>query len=925
MKRLALAITLVLTATGYAQQPADVLPVDPNVTIGRLPNGLSYYIRVNKKPEARAELRLAVNAGSVLEDEKQRGLAHVAEHMAFNGTAHFKKQELINYLESIGMRFGADLNAYTSFDETVYMLTVPTDTGRYLEQGMQILEDWAHGVTFDAQEIDKERGVVIEEWRLGQGAEERMRDKYFPVLFANSRYAERLPIGTRESLANFKREDLLRFYRQWYRPELMAVVAVGDFDKDKVEQLIKTHFSKIKAGSATRPLHPVPDHDSTLISIVTDKEATVAAVSVYNKLAAQDEKTIGDFRMMLARQLFTQMLNARLRELTQTANPPFIGASAGQGSMIRTKDAFVLQALTKDNAILTGLEAVLTEAARIERHGFSETELARAKQNLLRGYEQAFAERDKSESGQYADEYVSAYLEAEPIPGIAAEYELAKKIIPEIPVQTVNALLKEWIADRNRVVVVQAPEKEGVTVPTAADVRATIARVRAAEVKPYQDVVASGSLIPVMPTMGGIVAEKRDTVTNITEWKLANGVRVLLKPTDFKADEVVVRAYSPGGTSLVSDKDFISASVAASLVGMSGVGQFSAIELGKAMAGKAVRVSPFIGERQEGFSAHASPKDIETMFQLMYLYATAPRRDSTAYQSLRSRFAAFLENQSASPEAVFGDTVQVTLAQHHFRARPITVATLEEIDMERALSIYRERFADLSDFTFVIIGSFNVDSIKPSVLRYLGGLPSMQRKENWRDIGMRPPTGVINKTVRKGVEPKSSTEIVFSGLVDLPTEKRLAAILMTDILEIRLRDVLREELGGTYGVSVGFSTSREPVPNYAVQISFGADPARLDSLTATIFAEIGKLQKKGVSAEEIAKVKETQRRGWETNLKENSYWLSQIVARDASGEPIADVLTFPSRLQKVTAEQIRQAAALLRTDNYVRVSLVPEK
>lgn len=927
MKSIVIALTLALApALVHSQQLADTLPVDPNITVGRLPNGLTYYIRVNKKPEARAELRLAINAGSVLEDEKQRGLAHVVEHMAFNGTRNFKKQELVNYLESIGMRFGADLNAYTSFDETVYMLTVPTDTGKALERGIQILEDWAHGVTFDPQEIDKERGVVIEEWRLGQGAQERMRDKYFPVLFSKSRYAERLPIGTRESLSSFKHGDLVRFYRDWYRPDLMAIVAVGDFDMQRVEQLIKTHFSRLAARrGAARVLHPVPDHDSTLVTIVTDKEATVASVAVYNKLPVQPDKNVGDYRLALARQLFTQMLNARLRELTQTANPPFIGASAGQGSLIRAKEAFVLSAATKDDAILRGLEAVLTEATRIQRHGFTQTELDRAKQNLLRSYEQAYAEREKSESGDYAGEYVDAFLEGEPIPGIAVEYELAKQLTPQISVDMVNALLKDWVSDRNRVVVIQAPQKESIKVPATADVLQTIARVRSQELKPYEDRVATGSLVPNPPAAGAIVAEKRDTTTGITEWKLSNGVRVLLKPTDFKADEVLVRAYSPGGTSLVSDQDFISATTATFLVGMSGIGGFSAIELGKALAGKAVRVTPFIADRQEGFSAQASPKDLETMFQLIYLHATAPRRDSTAFQSLRMRLAAVLENQTASPEAAFRDTLEVTLAQHHFRARPFTVETLQEIDMERALSVYRDRFADASDFTFVIVGSFSIDTIKPLVLQYLGGLPATQRSENWRDVGVRPPTGVITKTVRKGVEPKAGTQIIFTGPLDYSIENRMAISLMMDILEIRLRDVLREDLGGTYGVDVGYSTSREPTPNYTINISFGSDPARLDSLTETIFAEIAKLRTKGVTAEEVAKVKETQRRGWETNLKQNGYWLGQIVARDTGNEPLADVLTFPARLQKITAAQIREAASLLRADNYVRVSLVPEK
>jgi zinc protease len=914
------------TVVGQQLQLSDTLPVDPNVTVGKLANGLTYYIRVNHKPEDRAELRLAVDVGSVLEDEHQRGLAHVVEHMAFNGTEHFEKQELVRYLESIGMRFGADLNAYTSFDETVYMLTVPTDTGRYLEQGMQILEDWAHRLSFDPQEIDKERGVVIEEWRLGQGAEERMRDKYFPILFANSRYAERLPIGTRSSLETFKHDDLIRFYRQWYQPELMAVIAIGDFDKDRVEQLIKSHFSNLPTKQATsRTSFPVPDHDSTLVAVATDPEATVATVSVYHKLPVRVESTAADYREMLAQQLFNRMLNARLRERAQEANPPFIGASGGQGRLIRSKEAFVLSAATRDDGILVGLESILTEAARVQRHGFTSTELEREKQNVLRGYEQAFAERDKSESSDYADEYVNAFLEADPIPGIAVEFELAKQMLPQITVTSVNAYASQWITEKNRVVVVQAPEKPSVKVPDASAIRSVFAQVKTRTIEPYDDRVAVSSLVPAPPAPGTVVSEKSDSTTGISEWKLSNGVRVLLKPTDFQADEVLLRAYSPGGTSLVTDQDYVSAATATFLVGLSGIGQFSAIELGKALAGKGVRVSPYIDERQEGFSAQGRPKDLETLFQLIYLHATAPRRDSTAYQSLKARLGASLANRSASPEAAFQDTLGVTLAQHHFRARPFTVATLNEIDMERALAFYRDRFADASDFTFVIVGNFAPDSIRPLVLQYVGGLPATQRKEMWRDVGVRPPKGVVEKTVRRGVEPKSTTQLVFTGPIEYTLENRLALSVMLDIFDIRLRDVLREDLGATYGVDVRFAVSREPVPSYSINVSFGADPARLDSLTATVFAQIDKLQQNGVTADEIAKVKETQRREWETNVKRNGYWLGQIVGRDMAGEPVSDLLSFPQRLERVSAAQVQKISALMRKDNYVRVSLVPER
>ena len=926
--KLFLMIALLTNATTLAaQQPSDKLPSDPNVTIGRLPNGVTYYIRVNKKPEARAELRLAVNAGSVLEDDKQLGLAHFVEHMAFNGTKNFEKHELIDYLESIGMRFGADLNAYTSFDETVYMLTVPTDTGKALEQGLQILEDWAHNVTFDPAEIEKERGVVIEEWRLGQGAEERMRDKYFPVLFRGSQYAVRLPIGNRTSLQTAKPEDLVRFYRDFYRPDLMAVIAVGDFDKNRMEQLIKARFANIPAPARAkeRTLFPVPDHDSTLVAVTRDKEATISTVSVYYKLPVEEGNTVADYRRMMIERLFTSMLNARMRELTQQANPPFLGASSAQGQLIRTKEAFFLSAATKDDALLGGLDAVLTEAARVQRHGFTATEVERGKINTLRMMEAIHAERDKTESGQYAEEYVSAFLEGEAIPGIEHELELTRQLLPGITAQEVNALVQKWMTDRNRVVVVQAPEKEGVQVPTTAQILAAFSDVRRKDIKPYSDDVAAAELVSKLPPAGRVVSERKPDAAGVTEWKLSNGARVLLKPTDFQADEIVMRAYSPGGTSLVGDRDFLSASFATTLASQSGYGAFSSTQLTKALAGKVASVSPYIDEREEGLTGSASPRDLETMLQLTSLVMTDARRDSAVYASLQTRFAAILENQSRDPESAFRDTLQVTLAQHHFRSRPFTTALLGEIDMERALAVYRERFADAGDFTFVFVGNFANDSIKPLIERYIGALPASNAKDRPRDTGQRPPAGVVEKTVKRGVEPKSMTQIVFSGPLEYTLPNRLGLSLMTEVLDMRLRDVLREDSAGTYGVSIGASTTREPVPHYSVTISFGSDPQRLEALTKSVFEQIEKFKREGPTAAELAKVKETQRREWEINLKRNGYWAGQIAGRDRMGEPIADILTFPSRLNTATPAMLQEAARrYLLTSRYVRVSLVPE-
>lgn len=920
--------SVVSPAPAVSQQTGERLGQDPAVTIGTLTNGLRYYVRANSRPENRAELSLLVNAGSLLEEEDQRGLAHFVEHMAFNGTASFEKQALVDYLESIGMRFGADLNAYTGFDETVYMLTVPTDTGTALETGIQILEEWAHRVTFDSVEIENERGVVIEEWRLGRGAGARLRDKVFPVLLQDSRYAERLPIGSREALESFAPEALRRFYRDWYRPDLMAVVAVGDFDAERVEALIRERFGGIAQAlnPRTRPEYPVPGHADTRVVIATDPEAPGTSVELYFKKGPGERGTVAAFRRSLVSRLHTSMLNARLGEIGRLADPPFIGASSSEGSLLRTLSAYVVGGAVHEGATLRGFDAILAEAERVARHGFSDTELQRQKLNVLRAYEVAFAERDKTESVTYANEYARHFLEGESIPGIEAEYQLVQQLLPDISLAEVEAMSAEWMTDQSRVVVVQAPEKEGVDVPTEPEILATLENVRTRELAPYEDVVEDTPLVPSPPEPGTVVSEARDDDLGILDWRLSNGVRVVLKPTDFKNDEVLVRGFSPGGLSLIDDADYMSGGFATLLVGSGGLGDRDLTQLQKALAGKAVRVNPSLEDLTESVGGMASPDDLETLFQLIYLNVTAPRRDSAAFASVLTRVRGLLANQEASPEKAFQDTLSVTLAQHHPRARPISLEVLDEVDPERAFAIYQDRFADAGDFTFVVVGAFDPEGIRPLVLQYLGGLPTTGRTEAWRDTGLRAPPGVVEKTVRKGVEPKAQTAIVFSGelgMFDRATTHGLAS--MTSVLDIRLREILREDLGGTYGVGVGQNAARFPNPRYAVTIAFGAAPERIDSLVAVVFDEIERLKTEGPDSASLSKVQEAQRRSHETRLRENGYWLTELAGSLLRGEPLGAFRNYTALVDALTPESIAAAARdFLDRGRYVRVTLLPE-
>lgn len=906
----------------------DEIPLDKNILTGKLDNGLKYYIRVNKKPESRAFLRLAVNAGSILENDDQQGLAHFVEHMAFNGSKHFQKNDLINYLESIGMRFGADINAYTSFDETVYKLEVPTDSSVMLEKGFQIMEDWAHNLSFDPVEIDKERGVVIEEWRLGRGADSRMFDKQVPVLLKDSKYAQRLPIGKKEIIEKCSYETLKSFYDVWYRPDLMSVFAVGDFDKNKIEELIKKHFSGIPPAKneKERILLPVPDQDHMLFSIVTDPEATNTSVSFYHKMVLEPQDKVKDYRRQLVESLFNRMFNTRLNELSRKANPPFLNAYSSEGSFLRTKDFYTLSAVVKDSGISIGLETLLTEAQRIKKFGFTQTELDREKESMLSGMEQAFNERDKTESEDFVDEYVRNFLTSEPAPGIAYEYELYKQFVPGITLDEINKLSDKWIQEKNSVVLVNAPEKKNLKIPSENELKDIFNKVKNTDLQAYEDKFLNLPLLDKSPVSSNIVSEKKNEELKITELGLANGVKVILKPTDFKNDEINFYAFRPGGTSLADSALFISASVSASLVQNSGVGKFDLMQLHKMLSGKVVSVAPFVGEISEGLNGSSSVKDLETMFQLVYLSFTSPRIDSTSFVSFKAKIQSYLINRGASPEAAFQDTIQVTLGNYNYRRLPWTVNTLDGMDIDRSLNFYKARFADASGFTFVFVGNFDVEKIKPFIETYIGGLPSLSSGETWKDLKIFPPKGIVDKKVQKGVEPKSLVNIVFSGDYDWNIQNNYDFHSMLEVLKIKLREILREDKGGTYGVSVNGASMKYPEQMYNITISFGCAPEHVEDLVKTTFDELNSLKNYKVSDVYINKVKETQKREFEVNTKENKFWLNNLQAYYFYNIDISLLMKYPERVEKFNSETVQKVAQKYFDDNnYVKVVLYPKK
>jgi zinc protease len=910
--------------------PAAPLPLDPAIATGRFANGLTWYIRDNARPEKRAQLWLAVNAGSVLEDEDQRGLAHFVEHMCFDGTRKFPKFEITKYLEAIGMRLGPDFNAFTDFDETVYMIKVPTDKPEFIDKGIETLAEWAHAVSFDPAEFERERGVVIEEWRGGRGAEARMRDKQLPIALQGSRYADRLPIGTLETLQQAKREALMRFYHDWYRPDLMAVIAVGDFGaygRERLEKQLRQSFAGLANPTSERPraAFPVPDHADTRFAIATDSEATRSRASIEMMQPKRSELLVGDYRRELVEGLYHGMLNARLNELARRPDPPFQFAFSFTGSFVRPIEVEREIAAVRNGGLVPGLEALLTEVERVHRHGFSAAELERQKAAQLRELESSFAERDKVESERRAGEIQGLFLNAQAVPGEAFELALTRKLLPGIGLDEVNRLAARWSSEANRVIEINAPAKPDVPVPAEAQLREVFAAVRRSDVGAWVDRTREGPLVPVPPRPGTVVAESRIAELGVTEWRLSNGARVVLKPTEFKNDEVLLSGFSPGGLSLVPEVSFTSGQLASAVVREGGLGTFDAVTLRKALTGKSADADAALAGFEQTVRGTASPRDVETMFQLAYLSLTAPRRDPDAYRSAVARLKAAIENRSSQPQVAFSDKMQEALHPGDPRERPLTVERLAELDYDTAFRLYQERFADASQFTFFLVGNFTPETIRPLVLTYLGGLPSLDRKENWRPVGGKPPAGVVQVSVIKGKEPKSAVRIVFSGDARYSRENVHDLTTLLRLLDMRLHEVLRDDMGAVYGVAVHGALDFQPYERRTVTISFSCAPEKVAALTHAVFQEIEAIQSHGTDQDHLDKIKASQRRERETNLKENGFWISVLPNYYRSAWDPRGILRFDELVERESSERLQAAAReYLPTSRYVIGVLSPE-
>ncbi|TFG42509.1 MAG: insulinase family protein, partial [Bacteroidia bacterium] len=815
----------------------------------------------NKKPEQRIELRLAVNAGSVCETDGQQGLAHFVEHMCFNGTRNFPSNRIIDMLEEMGVRFGAELNAYTSFDQTIYMLKVPTDKEEWINRGFQVLEDWAHQVTLEDAEIDKERGVIVEEWRLGLGAEDRMQTKYIPVLLKGSKYANRLPIGKIDVIKSFPHDTLRRFYETWYRPDLMAVVVVGDIDPALAESKIREYFGRIPVtvNPEKRVEYTVPDNIEPLISVVTDEEATGYTAQIMFKQPKSSSRTFSDYRNTLMRNLYTGMLNNRLQGITQKPDAPYMFAGSGYGSFVgRSIDVYQLYVGAKENQIEKSIETVLTENERVRQFGFTASELEREKKDILALYENGAKEADKTLSGTYADEFIRNYLDQESIPGYQKEFELVKDFLPGITLEEINRLGRTWTSEMNMITLLTAQEKEGIRVPSEQQIAEIIRSVSSKKVEAYIDNVTDAPLLSTEPSPAAVTKRTENSEFGYTLLTFGNGVRIILKPTDFKNDQILISATSPGGTSLYPDNDIISAMLASTIITQSGVGNYDFTGLQKKLSGNTAKLTPYINELREGVNGSCSPKDLETMLQLNYLYFTQVRRDETAFNAYISRMRNMIKPLRANPQVIFSDTLSKIVTMNSPREISIpTEAQFDQVNLDRIMAIYKDRFSDAGDFTYIMVGNFKTDEIIPLLEKYIGGLPSTGRKETWKNVSPEFPEGKVVVDVPKNSEPQSLVAMVWNGDFKWKEKNRQGFTMLMNILSIKLRESMREEQSGVYGISFSGSPVKYPEPEYTITSTWGCNPDSITKLSQTVLDEIAKIKKNGPAVEDLNKVKET--------------------------------------------------------------------
>ncbi|MCX6246796.1 MAG: insulinase family protein [Bacteroidetes bacterium] len=867
---------------GQTYDLAKMPSVDPKVRTGVLENGMHYYIRANKIPEKRAEFYIANNVGAIEEENDQNGLAHFTEHMSFNGTDHFPKKGILDYLATIGVKFGTNVNASTGLEQTVFNLSnVPLRREGILDSALMILRDWSHYVSFNDAEIDLERGVILEEWRMYGTAEERMSNKLAPVIYKDSKYALRNVIGDTAVLKHFKYQTIKNFYHKWYRPDLQALIIVGDFDAGAVETKIKNLFIAVPKAEGPLPkvAYPVPDNAEPLIGIATDKEATATMVDVSCKreVTKDSDKNLGYMRLQMIRSLISNMFGKRMSELSRKENPPFISAYCYYGGFTRTKDAFTGTAQAANNESLKALTALLTEMERMKQHGFTITEFDRAKADLLKSYESRYMDRDKRKNRELVYPNISNFLTNNPNPGIEFEYSFAQAMVPAITLEELNREAKSYYHNDNMVITITGPDKEGITVPAEADVTKLLQKFRNLAVPPYVDQLAGKKLIEKEPVPGTVRSTSVNDVLGVTEWKLSNGIKVVFRPSDIKEDELLVLGFREGGMSLLKNEDLPSAMLLGDAISQMGVGTFSTTDLEKLMSGKRVSLRVSTSEERDGFSGRLSPKDLETALQLIYLYFTQPRWDIKDYTNWMDKMKANLINADSDPRKAFRDTISLIMSNHNPRVIPISYKMLDQVSLSRFKSIYQDRFCDPGNFTFEFAGKIDPEKVRPLFEKYLASLTTVKRVQAYKDNGIRPQKGNVVRDFRHEAKtPRTSIYINYNGTSSFSSDDRILGAALRHILELRYVEKIREDEGGAYSVRVQYNVNKLPVPNFNLIVSFETDPVKADKLIGIVHAEIKALMENGPSQADLQKAKEYFLKQRPEDMKENSWWIGRM-------------------------------------------------
>lgn len=914
-----------------AQNHYRPIEMEPALRYGILDNGLTYYIRYNDVVKERADFYIVQNVGAILEEDNQDGLAHFLEHMAFNGTKNFPGKQIINYLETVGVKFGNNINAYTSLDETVYNLTsVPTFRTGIVDTALLILHDWSGFISLEGSEIDKERGVILEEWRTRSDANRRLWTRSLPLVFPNSQYAKRDILGDTAVINNFRHETLRKFYHKWYRPDLQAIIIVGDVNVDSVENKIKTIFANIpkRENPAPRPIYQLQNNEKPIAAVLTDPEVKTTQIRVeyrHSPLSDRVKASLPGYVTMLGNSLITNMINNRLDEITQQPDSPIAATYSSYQELVKSKDVFTLLAIPREEKEKEALKTLLLEAQRMKLFGFTQTELDRAKADMLSSYEKSYNERNKTKNSSYVGEYIRNFLDFEPIPGIEWEYKTVQEILPMISLKEINSIAEKYVGDVNQMILITGPEKESVKLPSEADILATIAEVKKMKIEPYKDQLPTKPLIEKVPSKGKIKSKKENADLGVSEWILSNGVKVILKSTDFKQDEILLYAYSEGGLSMIENpEDIPSAQLSTAIVSKNGLGELNYTELNKLMAGKIANLRLQVGMYEENLSGNSSVKDVETLMQLVYLRFTGVREDENAFKSLINQYWTVLANASLDPKSAFLDTIHVMTTGRNPRTKAFDLAQLEKVEQEKALRIFKQRFGDPADFTFFLIGNIDKEKIEPMILTYLGGISSTNKKEKWIDREIRRPKGLItNKFTKELTVDKSSNYISYSGEMKATLENKLTMTVVKDILSLRYTESLREEEGGTYGVRVNSSVSKIPVDEASLQMIFDTDPQVQEKMSRLVHQEIETIIANGPKEQDLQKVKENLRNKFNESQRENKWWLNALISYYKDGEDLKN--NYLRILENITGETVQiKLKQFIDQQNRIEVIMSPK-